>query len=181
MKSNITQTPLRTYSSIPAKWPTFNGEMYNTLPPERHYQDGFRDIVMPQYNTETERLGGLIISGDTVTYQVIALTAEEIAERQQQALDSDDAATKLATDIANGQLMYQRFFAYVQRQYDKGNITANQARNSAMLLWNPLLPINYGQFIVAQLNLNALVPPVNAKELAILNLAKQQISEYLAS
>lgn len=180
MKSNINQSPLRSYAAIPSKWYTFNGELYNTLTPERHYQDGFRDVVSPEYNTNTHKLGALIISGDSVTYQVIALTAEEIAQKQQAALDSDAAAQKLAVDISNGQAMYQRFFAYLQRQFDSGNLTANQAKNSAVLLWNPLLPINYGQFIVAQLNLNALIPPINAKELAILNKAKQEINDYLA-
>lgn len=179
MKSNINESPLRTYSVIPSKWQTYKGEMYNTLQPERHYQDGFRDIVIPTYNTETHKLGPLIVSGDIVTYEVITLTPEEIAQRNQNRLDSDTSATKLEHAISDGQIMYQRFFAYLQRQFDSGNITATQAKNSAMLLWNPLLPINYGQFLVAQLNLNALNPPTNSKELAILNLAKQQVNDYL--
>lgn len=180
MKSNINQSPIRTYSAIPKKWPTYNGELYNTLPTERHIQDGWRDVIIPVINEDVEKLGGLIILNDTVTYQVIPLTTQEIEQRNQSKLDNDLSAQKLAKAISDGQIMYQRFFAYVHRQFDSGNLTANQAKNSVMLIWNPLLPINYGQFIVAQINLNALTPPSNAKELAILNLVKQQVNNYLS-
>ena len=38
---------------------------------------------MPTYNTETQKLGSLILDNDSVTYEVIDLTQEEIEARQQ--------------------------------------------------------------------------------------------------
>lgn len=187
MKSNLNDSPLRLYS--PSQFPTvWKDHEYRTIHgyqnrTDLHYVDGWRDYVAPTYNIATHKLEDLYYDtqSDTVSHTIVPLSEQELADRQQQALDSDEAASKLATDISNGQIMYQRFFAYLQRQFNTGNLTAAQAKNSAMLLWNPLLPINYGQFLVAQLNLNSLTPPANAKELAVLNLAKQQISDYLSS
>lgn len=191
MKAITINSTIYTYTSIESYWKQRDkpfilreGTMnYHLLPAQEHYLDGWRDLVEPTVGQNQKRGNTVYFDeqNDRYTYNVVNLTPEEIEQRNQQALDSDAAATKLANDIANGQVMYQRFFAYLQRQFNSGNLTAAQAKNSAMLLWNPLLPINYGQFLVAQLNLNALVPPVNAKELAILNLAKQQINDYLTN
>lgn len=184
MKSNINQSPLRVYSKIPKFWPPRSKTVnYDKLPSTEHYVDGWRDVVQPSFNTETHKRDNTPIydeANDWVTYGTIPLTQQEIERRQQQALDSDQAATDLQTDISNGQIMYQRFFAYIKRQFANGNLTGIQAKNSAMLLWMPLLPINYGQFLVAKLNLDGLTEPSNAKELAVLNLAKQQINDYLS-
>lgn len=186
MKSNINESPLKTYSTskFPTIWTDSEGRTIHGYQNrvDLHHADGWRDYVAPTYNAATHKLGDLYYDtqSDTVSHAVVPLSEQELADRQQQALDSDEAASKLATDISNGQIMYQRFFAYLQRQFNTGNLTAAQAKNSVMLLWNPILPINYGQFLVAQLNLNALTPPSNAKELEILNLAKKQINDYLS-
>lgn len=180
MKSNINETPLKSYGSIPKYWPLRPyTQLYNTLPESELIIDGWRDIINPQYNTETQKIGSLILVNDSVTYEVINLTQEEIEQRQQSQLDSDSSATALSEAISDGTIMFQRMFAYLQRQFDNGNITATEAKNSAQRLFTPLLPINYGQFQLAKINLNALTPPANQKELAILNLAKQQINEYI--
>lgn len=182
MKSNMNESPLKSYGSIPRYWSARpDTQLYNTLPESELTIDGWRDIIIPEHNSETQKLGELIVVNDSVTHVVVDLTAQEKADRQQAELDSDSSATALQQAISDGKVMYQRMFAYLQRQYDNGQLTAIQAKNCAVMLWIPLLPINYGQFIIAQINLNNVVPPVNAKELAILNMAKQQISEYLAS
>lgn len=189
MKSNINHTPLRTWTSIEAYWKSgniynFQTPNYHKLDGQVHHSDGWRDVVQPSFNTETHRRNNTPVYdevNDWVTYGTIALTQSEIDTREQQALDSDQAATQLQTDISNGHIMYQRLFAYLRRRFDEGTLTGNQAKNSAMLLWNPLLPINYGQFLVAKMNLNALEAPEDAKELEVLNLAKDQINDYLST
>lgn len=83
MKSNITQSPLRTYSSIPSKWPTFKGELYHTLSKERHFEDGWRDVVIPELKIN-QRRGDIYYDKDkdVVTYKIISITFEEIRAAQ---------------------------------------------------------------------------------------------------
>jgi hypothetical protein len=54
------------------------GYNFNT---EQQDQDGFKDVVRPQYNSQTQKLGNLIESENTFTYEVLDLTQDEIEER----------------------------------------------------------------------------------------------------
>jgi hypothetical protein len=83
MKSNINILPLRTWSRIPKSWDarplTAN---YNTLPESELFADGWRDVVVPVL-TEDQKLGSLVILNDSVTYEIIDKTPEELeAERK---------------------------------------------------------------------------------------------------
>ena len=70
---------------------------YQTLDVGIHESDGFYDVVIPSYNTATEKLGALFFDVTVFTYPVIALTDEEIqapliAEseaRQQEIIQAD--------------------------------------------------------------------------------------------
>lgn len=188
MKALITTSPPTIFNQLPRVWTDIaTGEKiqnFHLASEQVHYDNGFRDVVQPSFNTETHKRDNTPIYDDVndwVTYGTIALTQSEIDSREQQALDSDQSATDLQTDISNGQIMYQRFFTHLKRKFDDGTLTGNQAKNSAMLLWMPLLPINYGQFLVAKMNLNGLTEPADAKELEVLNLAKEHINDYLST
>lgn len=52
--------------------------------------DGWKDVINPSYNTQTQKLGSLIDGGDVYTYEVIDLTAQEIEQR----LRSESEANK---------------------------------------------------------------------------------------
>ena len=81
MKANINDNPLRV-RNIPKRYRRPNGitvDGYDTLI-EFHFIDGFRDVITPSYNTETQILGDLIIDNDTITYEVVDLTQDEIAK-----------------------------------------------------------------------------------------------------
>lgn len=88
MISNINQSPLQSYSSIEF-YVRRNGSPrpqmmnYYLADDSIHYEDGFRDIEQPAFNTETHYKGDLIYDGenDIVTYEVIAYTPLEIEER----------------------------------------------------------------------------------------------------
>lgn len=189
MKALITTSPPTIFNrGLPKIWiDSDTGEKiqnFHKATEQVLYDNGFRDVVQPSFNTETHKRDNTPVyddQNDWVTYGTIALTQEEIDRREQQALDSDDSATALQNDISNGQIMYQRFFAYLKRRFNNGTLTGAQAKNSAMLLWMPLLPINYGQFLVAKMNLNSLQEPTDLDELEVLNLAKDQINDYLST
>lgn len=188
MKALITTSPPTVFNQLPKVWTDIaTGQQiqnFHKATEQVIYDNGFRDVVQPSFNTETHKRDNTPVydeANDWVTYGTIALTQQEIDTREQQALDSDQSATDLQTDISNGQIMYQRFFAYLKRRIFNGTLTGVQARNSAMLLWNALLPINYGQFLVAKMNLNGLTEPSDEKELEVLNLVKDQVNDYLST
>jgi len=88
MKSNINITPLKTWSSIPSVWESRpNTINYNQLPESELYADGWRDLVIPQYDSNTQKLGTIQYDdvNHVVTYPVIDKTVEEI-EAEQKAL-----------------------------------------------------------------------------------------------
>lgn len=181
MKTNIKETPLKAYPTIPKRWKPQTAN-YPASPAEVLRADGWRDLAEPEgLDLEAQKKGPPIYDKDTdfATYAVIALSPSEIAQRQQDALDADASAQKISQAIADGSIMFQRFLTYIQRLLDEGTISPAQARNSAQLLYLPLLPLKDGQFQLAKANVDGLPLPTNQKELAILNKVKEQLNTYL--
>jgi hypothetical protein len=80
MKTNINESPLRQYSSIPVKWYSRPlTALYNTLPVEEHITDGWRDIQEPQI-LENQRRGQLQYDeiNDIAYFEVIDFTQSEL-------------------------------------------------------------------------------------------------------
>jgi len=64
--------------------------------------DGWKDVVRPEYNTQTQKLGELVLDGDVYTYKKIDLPQEEINQRIiNQSLSEKDQLIqeKLANDV----------------------------------------------------------------------------------
>jgi hypothetical protein len=51
---------------------------YHTLPTETHEADGFFNVVIPVYNTATQRLGVLFFDVDNFTYSIEAIPQAEL-------------------------------------------------------------------------------------------------------
>lgn len=64
-----------------------------------HEADGFKEIIVPSYNSETQKLGNVVIEvNNNFTYEVINLTQQEIEDRIiSQAQSSRDAKLQQAT------------------------------------------------------------------------------------
>ena len=85
MKSNINQSPLKSYREIPSSWESRpNTINYNLLPESDLYSDGWRDVIVSSYDSSTQKLGALEYDAvnDYVTYQVINLTEAGISQRE---------------------------------------------------------------------------------------------------
>lgn len=84
MISNINQSPLLTYSSLPKSWPDRpNLINYDKADASIHHADGWRDVIRPTIQA-TQKLGALYYDqeNDVVTYVVLDKTHEELeAER----------------------------------------------------------------------------------------------------
>lgn len=65
---------------------------YKNLPDSIHYRDGWRTEVVPEWDSETQRLGALYFdtTNDYVTREVIDYTAEELAQQKENLLQSLD-------------------------------------------------------------------------------------------
>lgn len=81
MISNINETPLRAYADLPTYYkarPTLIN--YHRADPAMHYEDGWREIITPNLDPKTEKLGSLIFdkSKDTVTYAIEPRSKEDL-------------------------------------------------------------------------------------------------------
>ncbi|MEM4935246.1 MAG: hypothetical protein ABIL39_11640 [candidate division WOR-3 bacterium] len=74
----ILNNEIKLFGSIPKTWNNILN--YHLADAQVHYDDGFRDVVQPTYNTETQRKGGIYFDevNDYFTYEVIDKTIEEI-------------------------------------------------------------------------------------------------------
>ena len=93
MISNLNQSPLQIYPDILTYTKRHGSPRprtvgYHLLEESVHHVDGFRDVVEPAINTETQYRGGLVHDeqSDVVTYEVNDYTPEEIAERTKSQL-----------------------------------------------------------------------------------------------
>ena len=57
--------------------------------------DGWKDVISPTYNSETQKLGELILDDENYTYEVIDLTEQEIRQR---ILDQAEAERQTILD-----------------------------------------------------------------------------------
>jgi hypothetical protein len=86
MKANINDNPFIPYNTIPKTWMKRpNLVNYHLADPSIHFEDGFRDLVLPQLSSFEDR-GQIRYSEvtDNFTYEVIPWTEERI---KQQALE----------------------------------------------------------------------------------------------
>lgn len=90
MKAIQIKDTIHAYPSIEAYWlqrskpftlrpATVN---YHKLAAEEHYKDGWRDVVVPDFDPDTQHLGPLVYDKekDIVTFEVVDKTAEELEQ-----------------------------------------------------------------------------------------------------
>lgn len=77
MKTNINENPLKISGEIPNIWEGWVGYKYAI---GRHYDDGWRDVIVPEIDTETEKFGELYFdsTNDVGTYEIVPKTQQEI-------------------------------------------------------------------------------------------------------
>ena len=128
MKANINNTPLKV-ATIPKRYTRPNGqtvERYD-LRDDLWHDDGWRDVVVPTYNQDTQELGQLIYDqqNEVVTYAVVDLPPLTPEEIQQKAID--DIKQAYEAHKSNGWELYQTFRAGIVIDINAGTITIEQA------------------------------------------------------
>lgn len=142
-----------------------------------HTADGWKEVVTPVYDSETQRRGVLIEDGEVFTYTIIDLTPEEIAILAEQALNSDISQQAIDQRRADGMQGYDRAMAIIERQYRDGEITAVQAKN-AMAYFDPFIEaLNRGQWVIVQVNMTGQTVPAPYQQL--FNAIKNKVDTYV--
>lgn len=179
MIANINDNPYKVYRKLPK---VYNGVFnYNSVNnTAQHYADGWRDIVQPTI-TVYQRKGDLIFDdgNDVFTYEVIDFTAEEIADYDQRQEDADASAQKFQKEKNDGVVSFDRAFALIYRRLNNGTITVAQAKAFGVSLYPLLEPLYKGQWHIVKINLDGQTPPNNAKLLAIFNIIKSKVDDYI--
>jgi hypothetical protein len=124
------------YREIPSTYKNSLG--YNYADFSVHYADGFRGIIEPVFNPDTERKGSELIlvvetPYDYFTYGVIPYTPEEIVvivETKEENTDKDEY-TNL---IQNGNDLFLRHQARLIRRVKRGSLTQARAKTVRTLL-----------------------------------------------
>lgn len=125
MKSNINENPLKEYGEIPSVWGDTIGYNYSNT----HYEDGWRDLIIPEIDHALERLGELYFDegNDVVTYEVIEKTVEEIEnEILQEAKQNQQNSIQ--------KLIEEKLISELQEETDNETIIENK---DAYPIWQP--------------------------------------------
>ena len=148
---------------------------------EEHELDGFRDLVKPEYDDATQRLGQMIYNedADNYTFEIVEMSEEEIAEELQRKEDNDQSAKDLARCKADGILYFDRAIAFVMRRKKNGNIGNNQANRIIKDMYPMIEPLYKGLWMLVKENLDDATVPSNEEIQFIFNKIKDKVNEYI--
>lgn len=86
MKAIIVEGKIKHFVEIPTKWKQDGQNFYNydKSDPSLHYEHGWRDIVIPEYDKDTQKLKDIYFDdvNDNFTYNTEGLSPEEIDSRK---------------------------------------------------------------------------------------------------
>ncbi len=116
-----------------------------------------------------------------ISFPIIALTAQEVIDHQQGVDDSDGSSETVQNHKFKGIEGFDRAIALIQRRFDNGVITANQAKGLAQALYPDLEPLYKGLWQLVKMNLDAVTPPTNADLLEIFNKIKNGVDNYVTN
>jgi len=186
MKAITVNGTIKKYNKIPKRWrrlatPDMVTVGYNYLTNEQHELDGFRDLVKPQYDDATQRLGQMIFDedADNYTFEIVEMTEEEIAEELQRKEDNDDYSKELAMRKADGVIAFDRAMAFIMRRKDNGDINENQASRIVKEIYPLIEPLHKGLWLLVQENVQESDAPNNDDILDIFNTILNKINQYI--
>lgn len=145
-----------------------------------HETDGFYDVVTPVIDEATQKLGALFFNTTDFTYPVVALTQPEIDARVEAIADSVAEDTE-NSKVSDGQEEAKFVFKNLRKLLNDGTLTQGQFDTAEDLLFDALIPLNWGRWGIAKTRLDAITDPVNQTLLDILNDIRTRIDNYILS
>jgi len=121
--------------------------------------EGFFDVIIPTLMAG-EKLGDIYFdeAENVFAYPIENIppkTQEELDAEAQTALDNDSSAQIIQNHRQNGQTQLIRIWDKIQRLKDNGQFTDNQFRTVSEVLFDALIPLEFGMWQVAQTKINA--------------------------
>ena len=134
MKANINDNPIR-IKAIPNRYKRPNGTTIDgyKLRTDLHDEDGWRDVIVPTYDTTTQKIGELIVLNDTVTYEVINKTQQEIDDEAESGLENE-ADDKMREHIDKGKKLHNKCYRKIWRKVVK-NETLTKQKGRKLFRW----------------------------------------------
>jgi hypothetical protein len=184
MKAINVSGVIKTFGSIPKLWNRGNGDIlgYHLLNASVHYTDGFRDVIQPTFDPTTHKIEGAIYFdevGDVFTYPVVEMTAQEQLDYAENQLNQDAVAQLLDKRKQDGVDGFDKVMKIIERKFQNGSFTANQAKQSIAILYPLIEPLYKGLWLVAKINMNNATNPTDAGVLVLFNQVKSKITDYL--
>ena len=155
MKAREENGQIKIYGQLPKTWK--NHLNFSQASVELQQQEGFYDVVRPEYNTETQRLGEIYFDSneEVFTYPVIDFTQEELDARRERELDALDsrfdeqAAKRLLRKVAEPILADEKKLSIqdiedskmLYKQYRVGVVYDRDSQNpdERFFVWNEKL------------------------------------------
>lgn len=108
MKTNISETPLKAYTHIPEKW---NNVHRYDLWTERHDSDGWRELIIPEYDNNIFCLGDIYYDDQFkfYTYQLVEKIHDLEELRSQKLNEFSSVLDEFTTLITRCKLIYGDF------------------------------------------------------------------------
>ncbi len=123
MKAIEINGEIKTFNSVPQKWSDENG-VYLNIGDGSIF--GFKDVVMPTYDSRVEESYNLHLSGDVYTYDVIERPINETLEELKSNKVSD------LKSIVSSQLSQTDW--YIIREADSGEVTPQSIKDDRAAL-----------------------------------------------
>jgi hypothetical protein len=186
MKAITVDSIVRKHSKIPTEWkrkatPNRLTSNYRSLGDAEHFIDGWRDVVKPEYNDETHKLGYVVYNpeDDNYTYEVIEMDEDESRRYLDDKESKDEASRFITIHKREGIVAFDKIMALIQRRVIKERITKNQAKNFVVGLYPAIECLYKGQWRLARINVHNLELPEEEELLKIIDRIKDRIYDYV--
>jgi len=168
--------------NFPDSWGTENWrkENFRNVNVLFHEEAGFFPVQTPAFDPSTQKLGSIFedTPNKLFKYPIINLTAQEIQEIEDL---NDDTVAKETENVSSseGILEVKYIFKRLRKLLNKGTLTQNQFNSAEDLLFDALIPLNWGKWSIAKTRLDNILDPVNATLLSILNEIRDRVDYYI--
>lgn len=114
---------IKQFARIPLKWEDENGVHLNI---KDGSELGFKEVVVPEFDSRIERLDNLHLEGDVYTYDVVD---KQIKETLSELKEQKISQLKIATSVKLSETDW-----YIIREYDSGEATPSNIRGERAAL-----------------------------------------------
>ena len=157
---------IKTFARPPKTWKGQNGYQYAT--PEQLEEDGFREVVIPKYDPQYQRLGQVIKTENGFSKEVINLSREEIVQNFLNKKEQD------GREIANRYNLRAHIdlIGMPIAQLEPINIEIDEVLRPAQAF------LKTGDFFSSIDYMNRVSPPTLEPVLTYWNDLKQEVNDY---